>query len=260
MLETIREYAGEQLEQRGETELLGERHAEYFLALAEETARGAPDPVVDGGHLRHDLDNLRSALEWFVGASDAESELRLATAAFWISGRSPACASYRVWLGSALERASDADSRLRGDGLGAAALAAANLGEGEDAREYARESLALARERDDQRQIEWALRVSASTNRISTSAGGCCRSASAYRDSATSRPRLGHLPSRMALMDEGRFKQARDPLEQAARIFAELGKRWEATNAEIEVGYALVMADRHRRARSHSWKARSRTR
>ena len=43
MLETIREYAAEQLEQDAEAEVLAERHAQHFLALAEEAGRGAPD-------------------------------------------------------------------------------------------------------------------------------------------------------------------------------------------------------------------------
>jgi hypothetical protein len=36
MLETIREFAGEQLEATGQGHPLRRRHAEYFLALAEE--------------------------------------------------------------------------------------------------------------------------------------------------------------------------------------------------------------------------------
>jgi predicted ATPase/class 3 adenylate cyclase len=251
MLETIREYAGQQLEQRGETELLGQRHAEYFLALAEETARGAPDPVVDGEHLRHDLDNLRSALEWFVGASDAESELRLATAAFWNLWTLTSLRELRVWLVSALERASDADSRLRADGLGAAALAAANLGESEDAHKYARESLALARERDDQRQIEWALRVLSFDEPNLDERRRLLQECERLNRTLGNDVGLGWVTYLLgwALLDEGRFKEARDLLEDAARIFAELGKRWEATNAEIDIANALVADGEYEPAR-----------
>ena len=43
-----------------------------------------------------------------------------------------------------------------------------------------------------------------------------------------------------ALVDERRFQAARATFEQAAAIFTRLGRRWEATNAETEVAYALI--------------------
>jgi len=73
-------------------------------------------------------------------------------------------------------------------------------------------------------------------NRISTSAGGCCRNASA---STASLAWVTFLLG-TALFDEGQFEEARDTFEQAAAIFTELGRRWEATNAEIEIAYALI--------------------
>ena len=161
MLETIREYAAEQLEQRGEAEVLAERHAQYFLALAEEAGRGAPGR---GRWKRGAASGTTSTI------SEARSR-GLSVRATWnasfvsqplrsgVSGRSASLRELKVWLVSALERAGGVDSRFRAEALGATALAAANLGERDDAREYARESLVLARERDDQRQIEWALRV-----------------------------------------------------------------------------------------------------
>ena len=66
MLETIREYALEQLEASGELPALRRRHAEHFLALAEEA-----EPQLDAGglgglarRLQADHDNLRAALAW----------------------------------------------------------------------------------------------------------------------------------------------------------------------------------------------------
>jgi predicted ATPase len=43
MLETIRKYAAEQLERHGEAVVLADRHADYFIAFAEATTRGAAD-------------------------------------------------------------------------------------------------------------------------------------------------------------------------------------------------------------------------
>ncbi len=243
MLETLREYAAEQLEQAGEAEVLAERHAQYFLELAEEARRGAPDGDVEQGRsLRHDLDNLRSALGWLIGAGDVERELRLATAAFWNLWTLMSLRELKVWLVSALERAGGVDPRFRAEALGATALAAANLGERDDAREYARESLALARERDDQRQIEWALRVLSFDEPNLDERRRLLQECERLNRELGNDAGLGWVTDLLgwALFDEGRFEEARDMFEQAAAIFTELGKRWEATNAEIEIAYALI--------------------
>jgi predicted ATPase/class 3 adenylate cyclase len=252
MLETIREYAAEQLERDGEAEALAERHAQYFLALAEEAGRGGPDgDVEEGRRLRHDLDNLRSTLGWLIGAGDVERELRLATAAFWNLWTLASLRELKVWLVSALERAGGVDSRFRAEALGATALAAANLGDRDDAREYARESLALARERDDQRQIEWALRVLSFDEPDLDERRRLLKECERLNRELGNDAGLGWVTYLLgaALFDEGRFEEARDTFEQAAAIFTELGKRWEATNAEINIAYALIADGEYEPAR-----------
>jgi predicted ATPase/class 3 adenylate cyclase len=243
MLETLREYGAEQLEQEGEAQVVAERHARYFVDLTEEVGRGAPDEDANRGRgLRDDLDNLRSALSWLSGTGDAEAELRLATAAFWGLWTHASLRELKAWLVSALERAGGVDTRLRAKALGATALAAANLGERDDAREYARDSLAFARELDDKRQIEWALRVLSfdepdfdERRRLLQECERLNRELGSDSGLAWVTYLLGS-----ALLEEGRFEEARGTFEQAATIFSELGLRWEETNAEIEVAYALI--------------------
>jgi predicted ATPase/class 3 adenylate cyclase len=80
MLETLREYALEQLEQSGEVAQLRQRHAACFLALAEAAEKER------GGWLdRLDVeqDNLRAALAWLLEQQDVENALRLARALGW---------------------------------------------------------------------------------------------------------------------------------------------------------------------------------
>ena len=75
MLETIREFAMERLEESGEATEVRRRHAEHFLALAEQAQphlRGSPREWLD--RLQRDHDNLRTAFDWF----EAENELRAA--------------------------------------------------------------------------------------------------------------------------------------------------------------------------------------
>jgi non-specific serine/threonine protein kinase len=92
MLETIREYALEKLEERGETGALRERHATAFLAFATTTVDpAASTDAAAGAHARtldkleDEHDNLRTALEYLIAAGDTEraSALAFALWRFW---------------------------------------------------------------------------------------------------------------------------------------------------------------------------------
>jgi DNA-binding CsgD family transcriptional regulator len=66
LLETVREYAGEQLDASGEREATERAHAAYFLALAEqaESYLKGPEQVAWYQRLQGEQDNLRVALDW----------------------------------------------------------------------------------------------------------------------------------------------------------------------------------------------------
>jgi predicted ATPase/class 3 adenylate cyclase len=63
MLETLRQYARERLEETGDSDRWRRRHAEHYAALAEEAgpALYGPDELVWRRRLHADLDNLRAA-------------------------------------------------------------------------------------------------------------------------------------------------------------------------------------------------------
>ena len=88
MLETVREYAKGKLVPSGGAEAVGERHRDYFLALAEEAEpklRGA-DQAAWLRYLDEEHDNLRSALEWSLVKMGVIEGLRLCGALqfFWM--------------------------------------------------------------------------------------------------------------------------------------------------------------------------------
>ena len=87
MLETIREYAVERLEADGQAEELGLRHANWYLALAEDIA-SAEAVAGNSDRLEQEHDNFRAALATFRQTSDSTSELRLVVplARFWYVG------------------------------------------------------------------------------------------------------------------------------------------------------------------------------
>jgi len=89
MLETIHEYATDQLVASGEAAALQERHADYFLRLAEEAYPSMLRPERDVWMERLDREeaNLRASLAWCKAESNAvQTGLRLAGALsfYWV--------------------------------------------------------------------------------------------------------------------------------------------------------------------------------
>jgi predicted ATPase/class 3 adenylate cyclase len=96
LLETMRQYARERLDEAGESAGVHERHAHHFLGLAEDVAigvTGADEPrwvrIVDA-----ELANLRAALDWYVATGNAEQALRLV---LFLGRFGFERASYNVW-------------------------------------------------------------------------------------------------------------------------------------------------------------------
>ena len=140
MLETIREYAAEQLDASGEGETYRRRHAEYFLTVAEsvhlaaETAEDQRPEVA----LR-EQSQLRAALDWTL-AADPVLGLQIAAALeqFWHTNNP---LEGRARVTSLLERVDD--PALRARGLRVLGGVAIFCGDEDAAREHYRESLEL---------------------------------------------------------------------------------------------------------------------
>jgi len=116
MLETIREFALELLEEAGEAGETRRRHARFVRDLAE---RAEPLLLVPAerrnwiAQLEHDLANIRAALAWSVSAENAPAvgvALAGALGWFWlISGRLTEAGS---WYAALLELPGEADNRM----------------------------------------------------------------------------------------------------------------------------------------------------
>ena len=151
MLETIREYALERLEHSGEASGRRRRHADYFLALAEEAE---PNLIGPGSYaewldrLERDHANLRAALDSFEASDESEDALRLAAALwrFWDLKRH--LVEGRRRLESVL-RAAEHPAAARAKALTGAADIALTCGDITTGGRYAREALELHRQLGD---------------------------------------------------------------------------------------------------------------
>jgi non-specific serine/threonine protein kinase len=158
LLETIRQYGRERLQDAGELERMRARHLAYFLRLAETAEhklRGA-DARVWMDRLAEDHDNLRLAVEWALVSSGGDVALRLTGALAWFWWARDAHTEGRRWLERALAAAPDR-SPARMKALHGAGWVAHHQRDADAARRLLGESLAIARELDDTWTVAWAL-------------------------------------------------------------------------------------------------------
>lgn len=151
MLDSMRDYAEERLLESGEAEQLRCRHAEHYLALAEEAEPHlvGPDAQLWSRRLRSERDNYRLALEWGL-EHDVELGLKLASSLWrfweWHNGIVEA----HGWL-TGLLAAPTRSSPARAAALLASSRAACYLGDYASARAWIEEALPILDGLDDQR-------------------------------------------------------------------------------------------------------------
>jgi predicted ATPase/DNA-binding SARP family transcriptional activator len=152
MLQTVREFAHEQLARGPDGHDVRLRHLKYFLALAEEAEpeiRRTGSPALRATMTR-ELHNLRTAMSWALDQGAAAHALRLATAlqTYWEqSGEDGEAAR---WLAAGLQLPGDSvPTRVRAAALASHADALAYANTAEAAEAAARESLELWRSARD---------------------------------------------------------------------------------------------------------------
>jgi predicted ATPase len=158
MLETIREYALERLEEADAARRFEREHADHVLLLAtraHDCALGG-DPEGGYGELEREHDNVRVALATFARDRSSSEELSLicAVAPFWLT-RGHYHEGHR-WVAAALEWA-DLPLALRAEALGHASDFARLTGEHALATTYAEQALAAALELGEPRALASAL-------------------------------------------------------------------------------------------------------
>jgi predicted ATPase/class 3 adenylate cyclase len=159
MLDTLREFANEQLDSAGEGTPLRERHRAWCLELAERAEprlRGADSSEwVD--RLERDHDNLRAAIGGALEASQPELALRLGGALWFFWYQHGYWTEGREWLERALERGASAPAKLRAQALYGVADLARHQDQTEEALVACEDALILFRESGDDTGVARAL-------------------------------------------------------------------------------------------------------
>jgi predicted ATPase len=148
MLETVREYAIEQLEASGEAEAVRARHRDWYVAWAERASPELtrPDQLIWYARLADELENFRAARDWCRrDPGGAEPGLRLAAALgrYW-QVRAPGREGRR-WLAEALAAGPTGPSAARARALTWCGQLDYRHGEAEAGRVRLAEAVAVAR-------------------------------------------------------------------------------------------------------------------
>jgi predicted ATPase len=156
MLQTIREYAGERLEQSGESNEIHNRHADACCALADAAAPNlfGENQKMWLDRLELDDDNMRAALDWCVEQHDAERAHGLAASLwrFWqMRGHLHEGRARLTAILAMAESGGHPDSRARA--LEAAGGIVYWQGDMPAAQAFYDECLALRRAGDDRREL-----------------------------------------------------------------------------------------------------------
>lgn len=257
LLETVRQFAREQLTDVGEIEATRRQHAHTFLQLAEtlEPSLDGPNPRPALDLLEQEVDNLRAVLAWSIERSGtaldteaAEIGLRLAASVrrFW-QGRGYATEG-RSWLMRLLRLAERSAACLSPPSalLGARASHAAGRlalwqGDGEATRAFLQKSLALAERAGDRTEVARALQalgaVANYCGEFEAAKQHLTQSLAIYREIADRRM-IAILCNSLAMTtrEQGEYERSRSLFEESLRFYREIGDRAFARHPLANLG------------------------
>jgi predicted ATPase/DNA-binding CsgD family transcriptional regulator/DNA-binding XRE family transcriptional regulator/Tfp pilus assembly protein PilF len=236
MVETVRGFATERLENAGEAAEVRRRHAAHFAAMAKESERAL---VGAGAHdwttrLEAAVSDLFTMLHWAADNGEVDLGLDASTSLWrwWLaSGR---LSAGRTWLSRFLAAAEEQPpgrgerTELTGRALSAAAALAAENGDYLEAERQARLALDIFEPRGDDERVAFAATVLGAAQRFlgkRADARVSFQTAMDLRAAAGDRRPLVAAMNNLALaeVDDGNLDRARELFEQALVIKRQLG-------------------------------------
>jgi predicted ATPase/class 3 adenylate cyclase len=257
LLETVRQYARDRLEDTGRSTAVQVRHRDYYLALAEEAApklRGA-EQLMWLRSLEEEHENLRAGLAWSLAEAETGGGLRLCGALqrFWgIRGH---LSEGRQWCTRVLCKAgAEERTRERAYALNAAGALSYYQGDHPAARALYEQSLAIRRELGDR------FGIAASLNNLGIvvcKQGDYPAARALYEESLAINRELGYpfgiASSLVALgdvtIDQGDYPAAKPLLEESLAIRRELGDRLDIASSLGSLGNVALNQDDYPAAR-----------
>jgi predicted ATPase/DNA-binding CsgD family transcriptional regulator len=254
MLESIREFALEQLRLSGETEAVEARHARFFLGLVEQADAGLAGPVQAEtlDQLEAEHDNVRVAIQGFLNHAEPSSARTLAAAlaefwalrGYWAEGR--------VWLRRVLELG-DEEPLPRARALRALALLAWVMDDLGEAEMRGRAALQGFTAVGDALGIASTLRILAHVARVR---GDYRHAISSLKEGLRLYREMGHpwgvavscsSLARVALA-KGKPEQARSLLLEAMSLYQQCGDPWGVAACLQEMGQVAYQLGRFEEA------------
>jgi predicted ATPase/transcriptional regulator with XRE-family HTH domain len=204
-LEPIRQYAKDKLNETGESNLIQDRHLNYYLRVAEEA-----EPHLFGvgqqdwmNRLELDHDNLRVALAWSLERNQIEAGLKMAGALAWFWHSKGNLSEGSRWLEKMLTPDHGVRGTERAKALRASSMIARDMGDYIRSKAFADSSITLYREIGDNRGAGLAL------------------------------VELG-----AALHFEGNQEEAIELLQESLHLLQSTGEMWETAYAQVLLGDA----------------------
>jgi DNA-binding CsgD family transcriptional regulator/tetratricopeptide (TPR) repeat protein len=199
LLETVRQYGEEHLEDAGTAAPVRRRHRDWYVTLAEQGSAGLDGPQQKAWLDRMDREygNLRGALEWSRGAAgEVDLGLRLAVhlQRFW--EMRAYYAEARGWLESMIAAGSTANPGLRARALNTAGVLAYRQGDYERTAALCSSALSLAEQHGDRYAAAQALHF------------------------------LAHVRQ-----SRGEYDQATDMMERSVKLYEEVNHRRGVANS-----------------------------
>jgi predicted ATPase len=250
MLETIREFALERLEER-DAEELRRRHTNHFRSFAEQAAGyfSGSEQAEWMQRLEQEHDNLRTALALARDQADPDLLLRLSSALWrfwsvhshWHEGRS--------WLDSALTISTNLRTPLRARVLEGAADIAWRQGRYDEGRALLDESLGLWRELGDRRGATSALHF---RGNLESASGNYAEARRLWREAQQAWRELGDserfaatvMNLGLAALAEGEAREAAALFEQSLALARREGLDFIVAISLHSLGFALLRTGR----------------